>query len=88
MAMYMSLMQGGTVIGGPVVGWMGTRYGPSWSILVGSIPSVLVALAVGAYLVRRARVTVRCSLRTSPHLRVVPIARDERPAARVARRSF
>jgi MFS family permease len=82
MAIYMSLMQGGTVVGGPFVGWVGTRFGPQWSILVGSVPSVLVALAVGAYLLRRARVTVRYSLRTTPHLQLVPIARDERdPAA-------
>lgn len=82
MAIYMSLVQGGTVVGGPVVGWVGTAFGASWSILVGSIPSMLIAVAVGVYLLRRARVRVRYSLRTSPHLSVVPVAgRDERDAA-------
>jgi MFS family permease len=81
MAMYMSLMQGGTVIGGPVVGWMGTRYGPSWSILVGSIPSMLIAVVVGIYLLRRARVRVSYSLKNTPHLRVVPIDAGARDAA-------
>ena len=81
MAIYMSLVQGGTVVGGPFVGWVGTRFGPQWSILVGSIPSVLVAVVVGVYLLRRARVRVGWSLRTSPHLRIVPLARDERDSA-------
>ncbi|WP_432561220.1 MFS transporter [Kineococcus sp. SYSU DK003] len=81
MAMYMSLMQGGTVVGGPVVGWMGTEFGPSWSILVGSIPSVLVAVAVGIFLLRHARVRVRYSFRSSPHLRLVPARNDERDTA-------
>ena len=82
MAMYMALMQGGTVVGGPLVGWVGTRFGAPWSILVGSVPSILVAVAVGAFLLRRARVRVRYSFRRSPHLRVVPVAaRDEQDAA-------
>jgi MFS family permease len=82
MAMYMSLMQGGTVVGGPLVGWVGTRFGPEWSILVGSIPSALVAVVVGTYLLRRARVRVSYSLRTTPHLQVVPARREDRdPAA-------
>ena len=81
MAIYMSLVQGGTVVGGPLVGWVGTAFGAPWSILVGSIPSMLIAVAVGLHLLRRARVRVRYSLRTSPHLSVVPVAgRDERDA--------
>nr|WP_218885496.1 MFS transporter [Kineococcus aurantiacus] len=72
MAIYMSLMQGGTVVGGPFVGWVGTRFGPSWSILVGSVPSALVAVAVGIFLLRRAHVRVSWSWRRSPHVRLVP----------------
>ncbi|PRY12832.1 MFS transporter [Kineococcus rhizosphaerae] len=85
MALYMSLMQGGTVVGGPFVGWVGTAFGPQWSILVGSIPSALVGLAVGWFFLRRARVRVRYSWRGTPHLRLVPAAPapdgDRDPAA-------
>jgi MFS family permease len=81
MAMYMSLMQGGTVIGGPVVGWVGTEYGAQWSILVGSIPSILVAIGVGIFLLRHAKVRVRYSLRGTPHVRLVPARDDERDTA-------
>ncbi|WP_432492817.1 MFS transporter [Kineococcus auxinigenes] len=73
MALYMSLVQGGTVVGGPFVGWVGTRFGAEWSVLVGSIPSGLVAVAVGFVVLRRARVRLRYSFRTTPHLRVVPV---------------
>ncbi len=81
MAMYMSLMQGGTVVGGPFVGWMGTRFGPEWSILVGSIPSAVVGVLVGVYFLRRARVRVTYSWKQSPHVRLVPVRDDERDAA-------
>ncbi|WP_432542216.1 MFS transporter [Kineococcus sp. SYSU DK002] len=72
MALYMSLMQGGTVVGGPFVGWVGTAFGPSWSILVGSVPSALVGVGVGVFLLHRARVRVRLSWRGTPHVRLVP----------------
>ncbi|WP_432509198.1 MFS transporter [Kineococcus auxinigenes] len=85
MALYMSLVQGGTVVGGPFVGWVGTRFGAEWSVLVGSIPSGLVAVAVGFVVLRRARVRLRYSFRTTPHLRVVPVRSpdggDERDVA-------
>ncbi|MGI4896248.1 MAG: MFS transporter [Janthinobacterium lividum] len=82
MAIYMSLMQGGTVVGGPVVGWVGTHYGAQWSILVGSIPSMAIAVVVGVYLLRRARMRLRYSFHDSPHLSVVPVAgSDPRDAA-------
>ena len=85
MALYMSLMQGGTVVGGPFVGWVGTRFGPEWSVLVGSIPSGLVAVLVAVLVLRRAKVRVTYSLRTTPHLRVVPVRSpdggDERDVA-------
>ncbi|NAZ87396.1 MFS transporter [Kineococcus indalonis] len=85
MALYMSLMQGGTVVGGPFVGWVGTRFGAEWSVLVGSIPSGLAAVAVAVFVLRRARVRVTYSFRTTPHLRVVPVRSpdggDERDVA-------
>nr|WP_205707702.1 MFS transporter [Kineococcus vitellinus] len=85
MALYMSLMQGGTVVGGPFVGWVGTRFGPEWSVLVGSIPSGLTAVVVAVLVLRRARVRVAYSFRTTPHLRVVPVRSpdggDERDVA-------
>ncbi|MCI2239956.1 MFS transporter [Paenibacillus sp. TRM 82003] len=84
MALYMSLMQGGTVVGGPLVGWIGTRFGAEWSVLAGSIPSGLTAVVVAVFVLRRARVRLAYSFRTTPHLRVVPARSpdgDERDVA-------
>ncbi|NAZ88839.1 MFS transporter, partial [Kineococcus indalonis] len=32
-ALYLALLQSGTVVGGPLVGWIGTRAGAQWSVL-------------------------------------------------------
>ena len=44
MSLYMMVLFGATPVGSPLVGWIGEHAGPRWSILVGSIASVLVAL--------------------------------------------
>lgn len=45
MSLYMLLFLGSTPIGGPVVGWIGERYGARWSLAIGGL-SCLVAAAV------------------------------------------
>jgi len=45
MSLYMLLFLGSTPIGGPIVGWIGERYGARWSLAIGGI-SCLVAAAV------------------------------------------
>ncbi|GAB7190056.1 MFS transporter [Kineococcus sp. NUM-3379] len=82
MGIYMALFQGGTVVGGPLVGWVGEAVGPRWSILVGSLSALAVAVVASAIALRRGGVRVRYRLRSSPHLVVVPVAgRDERDSA-------
>ncbi|WP_432575024.1 MFS transporter [Kineococcus sp. SYSU DK005] len=54
-ALYLALLQSGTVVGGPLVGWIGTRAGAQWSVLACSVPAVLAALAAGAVLLVLAR---------------------------------
>ena len=44
MSLYMLLFLGSTPIGGPIVGWIGERYGARWSLAVGGV-SCLVAAA-------------------------------------------
>jgi len=44
MSLYMLLFLGSTPIGGPIVGWIGERYGARWSLAVGAV-SCLVAAA-------------------------------------------
>jgi MFS family permease len=52
MALYMAVFMGGTPLGSPLIGWIGSAWGPRWTILVGSISTGLAVLAVMLYLVR------------------------------------
>jgi MFS family permease len=54
MALYMAIFMGGTPIGSPIIGWVGSTFGARYTILVGGIVSILTA--VGALLwVRRSQ---------------------------------
>jgi MFS family permease len=48
MAIRVGVALGGTAIGGPVVGWVASRFGPRWSLGVGAA-SAIVATAVALY---------------------------------------
>lgn len=44
MALWSMAWGGTTVIGGPLVGWVGQEFGSRWSLVVGGAPSVLLGL--------------------------------------------
>jgi MFS family permease len=44
MALYMTIVMGGTPLGSPVIGWIGETYGARWTLLVGG---ALVIVGVG-----------------------------------------
>lgn len=47
MAIYMTIVMGGTPLGAPVIGWIGEQYGARWTLVVGgALVLVGVALAV------------------------------------------
>jgi MFS family permease len=76
MALYMAIFMGGTPLGSPLVGWIGSAWGPRWTILIGSV-SVAVALAGATlYLVRTENLHVEYHWRGRPRLVVV---RDPAP---------
>ncbi|MBT2514996.1 MFS transporter [Arthrobacter sp. ISL-30] len=37
LALYMAVMQGGTALGAPLIGWIGTEFGARWAVAVGGI---------------------------------------------------
>ncbi|MFB0834736.1 MFS transporter [Arthrobacter halodurans] len=58
LALYMAVIQGGTPIGAPLIGWIGTEFGARWSIGLGG----LVALVAGLWAlaaVRRGKLAMR-----------------------------
>jgi len=47
MALYMTIVMGGTPIGSPFIGWIGEQFGPRWTLLGGGLLTILgVGLAV------------------------------------------
>jgi MFS family permease len=50
MALYMTIVMGGTPIGSPVIGWIGEQYGARWTLLAGGILTIVgVLVAVGVF---------------------------------------
>ena len=54
MALYMTVVQGGTPIGAPIIGWIGQAAGPRWTLWVGGA-LVLVGVALAIALLARLR---------------------------------
>ncbi|HEX8496711.1 MAG TPA: MFS transporter [Actinomycetales bacterium] len=89
MALYMAIFMGGTPIGAPIIGFVGSHFGARWTIGVGGILSLVTALVAVAWTMRSKRLTVRYRLRQSPHLLLTPSraateARAEQPDPAVA----
>jgi len=70
MALYMAVFMGGTPFGSPLIGWIGSAWGPRWTILVGSIATGLAVLGAALYLVRSENVRVTFDRHERPRLRV------------------
>jgi MFS family permease len=52
MALYMMVFLGAAPLGSPVVGWIGETFGARWSIGIGSIASLLVAIGAALWAIR------------------------------------
>ncbi|NMM23781.1 MAG: MFS transporter [Phycicoccus sp.] len=70
MALYLAVFMGGTPLGSPLIGWIGSAWGPRWTILVGSITTGMAVLAAMLYLVRSENVRVTFHRHERPRLRV------------------
>lgn len=80
MALYMAIFLGGTPIGAPIIGWIGSAWGPRWTILVGSIATAVTVALSMAYLMRGERLNLRIERQPLPHLPHVQV--NSRQAAR------
>ncbi len=85
MALYMMVFLGAGPIGSPIVGWIGEAFGPRWSIGIGSITTLLVAVGAAWWSVRHWDVGVTYHVHR-PLVRITePGARRSTAAAREAR---
>ena len=77
LALYLATLQGGTAVGAPLMGWIGTTFGARWSVASGGA-IVLAAGLVALFLVaRRSPLTLRQHLR-----RRTRVTRDPSAASR------
>jgi MFS family permease len=85
MALYMAVFMGGTPLGSPLIGWIGSAWGPRWTILVGSIATGLAVLGATLYLVRSESIRVRYHPTQRPRLRVTRGGETIEPMPEMAR---
>jgi len=82
MALYLTVLFGGTPFGAPVIGWLAEVYGPRWTMLIGGGVVTAAALVAGLVLLRTQGLVVRPRVRPRPHLHVRPLVPAQRAAAR------
>jgi MFS family permease len=63
LALYLAILQGGTAVGSPLVGWIGSQFGARWSVAVGGIVVLLAGVAAVVAVSRRNRLTLRGAVR-------------------------
>ena len=80
MALCMAIFLGGTPIGAPIIGWIGSAWGPRWTILVGSIATALTVALALIYVIRSEHLKLRIERQPLPHFPQVQVS--PRQAAR------
>jgi MFS family permease len=63
LALYLAVLQGGTALGSPLVGWIGSQFGARWSVASGGIVVLLAGIAAVVAVSRRNRITFRGAVR-------------------------
>ena len=65
LALYLGTLQGGTAVGAPLMGWIGSEFGARWSVAAGGAVVLLAGLAAVVVVSRRSRLTFRGALRVA-----------------------
>jgi MFS family permease len=65
LALYLAVLQGGTALGAPLMGWIGTEFGARWSVAAGGVIVLLTGVCAVLVVARRSRLTFREQLRTA-----------------------
>jgi len=71
MALYMAVFMGGTPLGAPMIGWIGSAWGPRWTILIGSLATGVAVLAAMLYLMRSQDIHLSYHHRPRPRLSLI-----------------
>jgi MFS family permease len=63
LALYLAVLQGGTAVGAPLMGWIGSEFGARWSVAAGGAVVLVTALVAVIVVSRRSSMTFRDNLR-------------------------
>jgi MFS family permease len=72
MALYMTVLMGGTTIGSPLIGFVGQEFGARWSLIVGGGLTTIGAVASVLYFSHRRGLSIRPRLLPRPRLEILP----------------
>ena len=72
MALYMTVLMGGTPIGSPFIGWVGQEFGARYSLIVGGGMTIIGTVGSVLYFSRRRGLAIRPRLLPRPRLEVLP----------------
>jgi hypothetical protein len=64
LALYLAVLQGGTALGAPLMGWIGTEFGARWSVAAGGSIVLLTGLCSVIVVSRSSSLTFRDQFRT------------------------
>lgn len=65
LALYLAILQGGTAVGAPLMGWIGTEFGARWAVASGGAVVILTAVACVVLVSRRSQTTLREQVRSA-----------------------
>ncbi|TAP42906.1 MFS transporter [Arthrobacter sp. S39] len=65
LALYLAILQGGTAVGAPLLGWIGTEFGARWSVAAAGATVLLTGLFAVIAVNRRSPMTFRQQVRTA-----------------------
>jgi MFS family permease len=72
MALYVLVQLGGQAIGGPMMGWIVSTWGPSVGLAVSGLVPAIAAIAIAIHLARRHQLRIRVSInRGSPRISII-----------------
>ena len=65
LALYLAVLQGGTAIGAPLMGWIGTEFGARWAVAAGGAIVLATGVASVILVSRRSQRTIRDQVRAA-----------------------
>ena len=66
MALYMTIVMGGTPIGSPIIGWVGQHFGPRWTLVGGGLLTIVGVLLALALFARPSRAAAEAAAAAEP----------------------